>query len=353
MEKLRTLTVDDLPRLANLRRRIFSHSAQASEAALADYYKLLFFENPWRDGRFPSFVQEAEDGSIVGFVGQIPRPMRLGTETLTAVTTTELMVNPEARGFVGPKLLRRVFDGPQDITFSDRSNEAARALFESLGGSAALWYSAYWTVSLDGTALHFQTGSQQRPVVARIAGRLARMVEKISAKAVSAGDHSGVTVTPFTADVALSLLRALGARNTLVPEYSAASLDWLLDRLRRRNDAGSMRSGAVTQQGSVIGAFIYYARPDGEAEVVQLLALPGRERAVWQELKSHARAAGGAILRGRMERRFAQIMSEDGVPLTVGQPWTIVKAKRADVATQFLTGTALFTRLDAEWWIDS
>src|SRR5688500_4299781 len=148
MNELRSLQPADIPHIVALRRRVYRHSSQPSDAALGQYYQKLFFENPWCDDRYPSYVQEGPAGGILGFVGCIPRPMLLGTERLTAVIATELMVAPDTRGFIGVKLLRRVFDGPQHLTFSDRGNDQARTLYEGLGGGTALWYSLYWTASL-------------------------------------------------------------------------------------------------------------------------------------------------------------------------------------------------------------
>ena len=92
MNQLRPLEPNDIPQLVALRRRVYTQSAHQSDAALARYYQTLFFENPWYDARYPSFVQEGPSGETLGFVGSIPRPMLLGAERLTAVTATELMV---------------------------------------------------------------------------------------------------------------------------------------------------------------------------------------------------------------------------------------------------------------------
>jgi len=153
LSKIRPLKPDDIGQIVALRRQAFAHSAVASDSELESYYRTLFFENPWCENRFPSLVYAEPGGQIRGFVGAIPRPMLLGAERLTAVVSTELMVAPECRGFAGPALLRRLFDGEQDLTFSDRSNSQAKALYESLGGTTAPWYSLYWAISLDGSRL--------------------------------------------------------------------------------------------------------------------------------------------------------------------------------------------------------
>ncbi len=352
MNQLRSLEPSDIPQIVALRRLVFSQSAQQSDATLARYYHTLFFENPWRDERYPSLVQEGSAGDILGFVGAIPRPMLLGAERLTAVTSTELMVAPKVRGLVGPKLLRRLFDGAQHLTYSDRSNEQARALYEGLGGSAALWYSLYWSASLDGSRLSFDTaraGASRKGSV-RALRRAGRMLERLSSAPIT---RKGLATRdePLAPETVIGLTRRLGGKNTLVPEYETHTFAWLMQRLGETLKSARVVTAQVIHEGEPIGWFIYGIRPAGEVDVVQLAALPGREGLTFDHLIYHALAGGGAVLRGRLDRRFAPLISERGLPLTLGQPWTVVRSGRPDVAAQFLNGNAFFSRLDAEWWI--
>lgn len=353
MNQLRPLEPRDIPQIVALRRRVFSQSAQESDPALARYYHTLFFENPWHDERYPSFVQEGSAGEILGFVGSIPRPMLLGAERLTAVTATELMVAPEARsGLVGLKMLRRLFDGAQDVTYSDRSNEGGRALYEGLGGSTALWYSLYWSASLDGSQLRFDTAlaGGSRNVAVRAVRRATRVLDRFFSGSITQ-DRVATRDEPLTPETIMSLMRRLAGKNRLVPEYDAHSFGWLMQRLAETRKFERVVSAQVIHDGEAIGFFVYTIRQDGEADVVQLAALPGREGLTFDHLIRHAGGNGGTVLRGRLDRRFAALISERGLPLTLGQPWTLVRSGRPDVAAQFLTGNAFFSRLEAEWWI--
>jgi ribosomal protein S18 acetylase RimI-like enzyme len=352
VDQLRSLEPSDIPQVVALRRLVFTQSAQESDTALARYYHMLFFENPWRDERYPSLVQEDSAGDIVGFVGAIPRPMRLGAERLTAVTATELMVAPGARGLVGRKLLLRLFDGPQDLTFSDRSNEQARALYEALGGRAALWYSLYWGASLDGSRLSFDAAlaAGSRSVAARALRWAGRSLERLS-NAPTAMSPPRTTDGAFSPEIVISLTRRLAGKNTLVPEYDAESFSWLMQRVAETQKSARVISGSVIYDGEPIGWFIYAIRSSGEVDVVQLAALPAREGLAFDHLLHHAFAEGGAVLRGRLDPQFAPLVSHRGLPLTLGQPWTVVRSGRPDVTAQFLNGNAFFSRLDAEWWI--
>ena len=111
---VRAATRDDLPAVARLRPASFSRSQQPSEAHLVRYLEDVFFGNPWLDPELPSLVYEQADGSIIGFLGVIPRPWRMGGTTLRGAAGTQLMVEPSHRGLAGIQLLQRFLKGPQD-----------------------------------------------------------------------------------------------------------------------------------------------------------------------------------------------------------------------------------------------
>jgi hypothetical protein len=353
VSQIRPLEPDDIRQIVALRRRVFTHSAQASDASLESYYRTLFFENPWREDRFPSLVYEEPNGEIRGFVGAIPRPMLLGTERLTAVTSTELMVAPESRGLVGTALFRRLFAGEQDITFSDRSNHQARALYEGLGGATAVWYSLYWTVPLDGSRPNFERatkGQSAAGLAARGLRRAAKSLDRLSARLTRPSvDQLPTREEPLAPETVVASMRKVAGKNALIPDYDTHTLSWLLQRIAE--GTGRMVTAQVTHDGEPIGWFIYAIRPHGDADVVQLAALANRQAMVFDHLVQHASRAGARVLRGRMDRQFASLFGDRGVPLTLGHPWTAVRSGRQDVMAQFLSGNAFFSRLDAEWWI--
>jgi hypothetical protein len=279
--------------------------------------------------------------------------MLLGSERLTAVVSTELMVSPECKGFVGPALLRRLFEGEQDLTFSDRSNSQAKALYETLGGTTAPWYSLYWTISLDGSRLTFGgAGNLARGFSHRVLRRAGDSLHRLSTRFTR---HPAVSLPtrhePLRPETVISNIQRIAGPNALAPEYRTESLTWLLARVA--DGPRRVVSAEVTGNGVVVGWFVYAFRTPREVEVVQLAALPRREEMVFDHLVHHAGGAGASILRGRLDRRFASVLSDRGVPLTVGHPWTVVHSRRKDVANEFVNGRAFFSRLEAEWWISS
>jgi hypothetical protein len=148
-------------------------------------------------------------------------------------------------------------------------------------------------------------------------------------------------------------MRRLAGKNTLVPEYDAHSFGWLMQRLSETRKFERVVSAQVMHDGEAIGFFVYAIQQGGQVDVIQLAALPGREGLTFDHLIRHSAGNGGVVLRGRLDRRFARSITERGLPLTLGQPWTVVQSDRPEVRAQLLNGNAFLSRLDSEWWINT
>ena len=263
------------------------------------------------------------------------------------------MVAPESRGLIGTALFRKLFAGEQDITFSDRSNHQARALYEGLGGATVPWYSLYWTVALDGTRLRFErprAGDPRPGLAARALGRGAKALDRISTRlSRSSTDPLASRDEPLVPETVVKGMRRVASKNALVPEYEARSLAWLLERIAE--SPGKLVTTQVTNDGEIVGWFIYVIRPQGDADVIQLAATAGRQAMVFDHLVRHATSQNARVLRGRGDRQFATVFSDRGMPLTLGHPWTMAQSTRQDVTAQILSGNAFFSRLESEWWI--
>src|SRR5437016_2379146 len=109
------------------------------------YFERIFFQNPWVDADLPSLVYEDETGRVGGFVGVVPRRMLFRGEPIRVAVTTQLMVAPRYGGQVGRRLMSRLLAGPQELSITDDANDAARRLWESLGGECSPIYGLRWT----------------------------------------------------------------------------------------------------------------------------------------------------------------------------------------------------------------
>lgn len=358
MGRIRACRSDDIPEVVRLRRRVFRSMEHPSDESLAAYYQRIFFENPWRDDAFPSLVYEGARGRPVGFLGVVPRPMVFQGEPLRATVSTEFMVDPEERGMAGIELLRTYLRGSQDLSISDRANDAARALVEALGGVTLLWYSLYWVRPLRPAA--YALGQLEWRGVARgfrLALRpVARLFDAYATR-VAAGryyQHSPAAIAePLEVNTVVTALPRVVEQHRLVPSYDKDSLRWLLERLEERvSTCGPLHRVQIrdSQQG-VIGWFLYYLNPERRAEVVQLAAVQGRRGQVLEHLLHHAWRRGAVLASGRLDAPFVESLLERGCTFALARPWTLMHSQRRELVDVVQSGGAFVSRMDSEWWL--
>ena len=135
VSQVRPFEHHDAPAVAQMFLRILRHEAPGDGgAALAAYLDDLFSGPYGRDGEIVSRVHVTEDGRLNGFIGVLPQVMELDGEHLRAAICTTWMVDDhEADPFAGARLLKAVLSGPQDLSFSETSNDLSTAMWRRMG----------------------------------------------------------------------------------------------------------------------------------------------------------------------------------------------------------------------------
>ncbi len=130
------------------------------------------------------------------------------------------------------------------------------------------------------------------------------------------------------------------------------TLAWLLEQIGRKTRHGNVRSRAVfDSKRQPIGWYIYYLNAGGVSEVVQIAALDGSFDQVLRRLLADAWRHGAAAVRGRLEPRFVQQLSDRHCWLRREGSWTLVHSRHADVTAAIQQGDAFLSRLEGEWWM--
>src|SRR5690606_2440400 len=92
MALVRSLVPDDIPEVARLRQKCFRQSSQADTQAVESRLHQILLGHPWQHADLPSLVARDEtSGEVVGFLGVVPRPMRLQGKTVWMSVHTQLM----------------------------------------------------------------------------------------------------------------------------------------------------------------------------------------------------------------------------------------------------------------------
>ena len=353
---IRPFTRGDIPAVVAIRLQAFRHTVRGAPEALAALFARTFLDNPWREVDLPSLVHLDESGAVNGFVGMVPRRMRFEGKLLRVACPTQLMVRPGSAAGAGLRLVRAVFEGPQDLTISDAANDAARRLWERVGGHTSHLHSLQWVLPL--RPVRYALGQLGHTRTSRALTWLLRPVshlldERRAGPTPTPARGGPLTTERFDPARHAALLNEIASAWPLRPEYESAGLAWLLEETARKPDQGPLEAHLVRDQsGHAIGWFIYFANRGGVGEVVQAVARPGEQAKILTLLEGRARAAGLMALAGRMEPGLADVFGARGVGFTRTGPWFLTHARDPRLYATVLHGEGLLSRLEGEWWLN-
>ena len=329
---------------------------------LARYLEDVYLDNPWYDPELPSLVCADGGGRIEGFLGVVARPMLLrGGQSIRAATSSNFRVRGGEHGgprnpLIAMRLLKRFFEGPQDLSVANGANPLSKKIWEGCGGVSVPLCSLDWfrLIRPARGLLELAAGQRSRPWPhgLRRLTDLADLVagSRLARRAMTDDRGRAPVLSELDPQAAVDhLARAPGF--DLVPRYDAASFAWLLQRCRAKAIGGRLRAMAVSEpQGREIGWFVYYEKRLRVGEVVQLVAAEGRLEAVLRAAIGDAAAQGLALLRGDVDAKDLQAYREALCLLNTGR-WMLVHSRRQPIVDSFMRGSALFSGLDGERWI--
>jgi len=353
---IRALGEADVPAVAALFRRASPGQGWASQAACESYFREVLFDNPWRDPELPSWLAE-EDGRVSGFQAVLPRPMLQRGRRLRVAVGCQFMVDPEKRhGLTALQLGKAFLSGPQDLSLADGANEHVRRMWVGLGGRASLLDSLHWTRVLRPARYALSFLVQREPsMIARASRPLAIPVDAIFARLRPNRFHFEATdLIEEALDPATMLAHLpdmLGGR-ALQPAYDSRGLAWLLEQAARKTQHGSLRARAVFDRGRrLAGWYLYYVQANGISEVLQVAASDDCYDSVLRRLLADAWRNRAVAVRGRLDPRYVQELSDRHCWLRREGTWTLFHSRHDDVAAAILQGDAFLSRLEGEWWM--
>ncbi len=314
MSVVRPLERGDLQSVANLLVRVFQGRQSAATGDMVAYLARFLLDFPDKHPQINSLVHEAAPGRINGFIGVATQLMHIDGRQLRAATANSLAVAPDANDpMVGARLCRGFFHGPQDISISDRSNAVSMAMWRGMGGMSLPNYSMDWLRVLrplgSATATirnHLRLLSATGPLTAGLDALLANYARR------RGRDKWDLPVMPtrppglqrHDADDAelLAAIPQLVSASSLHPVWSEAALQALLtDAATKREFGPPIRQLVRDRANRVIGAYLYYLRPHGVAQVLHVLAARGMTAPVLDVLLADAAERGAVAIGGRAQ----------------------------------------------------
>jgi hypothetical protein len=358
MSPVREFVENDIPQVADLNWRVLRKATGSSPPALRSYFRKLFLENPWFDSSLPSLVYE-DNKQVVGFLGVIPRTMSLRGEQIRAAFGSNLAVYPENRAsLAGLHLVKAYLEGQQDLSLTDSANNVTANIQRELGASTLGLETIHWARPLRPTqyVLEFLAHRKEK----KASTTLKSLVKPFSFLT----DRIGATLfddqfrrngvefkaEDLRAEELLGSLAELRSEYSLHPMYDLQNLDWLLNFMTEMKAYGELRRRALrNERGRVVGWYIYYLKPGGIGEVVQIGSKRHFSKDVINHLFHDAWHRGAIGLHGRVEARWLQDLSDTGCVFYRGGRWMQAHSRRPELISLLQSNDALITRLDGEW----
>ena len=329
------------------------------------YFREVFLDQVPAGDEPSSLVYEDDDGVIAGFVGAIPRRMLFRDRPIRAVVTTQLMVDPaRRRGLAAFDLLRALFAGPQELSFCDGANERSQRVWERSGGEVVRLYSLDWRRVLRPAGYVRQRVARAgKARVARVTAPLCRLADGLAGN-LAGLDHAAAIGVPLGRpraaliddELSCAAVRALLDKTppavSLRPSYDEESLAWLLDQAARTRAHGPLRTRLCrAPSGKAVGWFVYYAKPGGLAQVLQIGGKPGAIGDVLASLFADAYAAGSIAVVGQADPRWLREITDAHATFACHSLGVLIHTKNQEISGALQRGDSALSRLDGEWWL--
>ena len=362
MSPIRPLEREDLEAVTDLYENVF-RSRLPRKPGLSAEFERTVLDHPWADPEIPSLVYEGPGGAITGFLASHVRRMRHGPHPLRMACSGQLVTDPAfARRGIGALLLRHYMSGPQELTITDGANDAVRAIWAGLGGSASGLSSLRWTRVFRPVAL-LAAKVERRRDGRSIPGApsLAWVVDAVAERRLAPPEVNTVA-EPLDATGLIEAVAELSSRRSgsgrrsapvyeLRPDYDEPFLEWLFREMAAVEARGELVLRLVRDSsGAFLGWYVFYSRPGGISQAIQVGAAPASAGTVLDHLFQDAAARGSAAIEGRSDAPLLPALTARRC-LFGRSEWALLHSDDPAPLNAIAYGRALLTRLEGEWWM--
>jgi hypothetical protein len=350
---IRRLEHEDLPVLAALYAELDRRDPALPAPGYVEFFRRTLLEPPLADPEIPSLVYDDPSDGVVGVIGSHPRRFRFGEEPLRLACSGPLIVHPghRPRG-LGALMLRRYAAGPQEMTFNDRSVDSVHTMWRLLGADTDAAASIGWRRVLAPAGAALSTFSRRLPGRRRAPGAAAASgLDAVAGRGYRPPLPVSGRAEPLGNEALLDLHSRLRRQFPLRPSYDKEFLAALFaamesvvlgERLVRRL--------VRAEDDRPLGAYVMSVAEQGTAHVLDITAAYDDAGLVLDHAIHDAAGAGAVEVSGRVEPALLPHLAPRKCRLE-RTDWVTVKSGDPQLVNAVLSGRALLSRMDGEWWM--
>ena len=243
----------DMAQVGRLFTRIFDRQDGPAPPALTAYLAELFLDAPDRDPEIGSKVHVRGDGTVNGFIGVLPLPLRHEGRDLRGAVCGSLMVDErDSDPFAGARLMRSFLSGPQDISLSETANPISEGMWRKLRGTILPAYSLEWVRVLRPAGFAVDVAALSLPVLGAmrpIALPMNALARRFASGVLRATDSQTAQDRDVGIEELAELIQLIIAKTSLHPAWSPPALRRMLGDASRKSRYGTFIARAVTVRG--------------------------------------------------------------------------------------------------------
>ncbi|MGN6449401.1 MAG: hypothetical protein ACTHLK_12570 [Brucella intermedia] len=314
--RVRAMKIGDIPAIRTLFQRVFRPHSKSCNEAFDQYFQRFFFENPYYDPAIGSVVHEDERGEIDSALSVLPIPYKVNGKSVMGRLVCAFMMKPEVSPRGAAELTLTLRPSEKLFNFTDSAAPVSLRHSEAIGGIVLSTHGLGWTRVFQAASYVANYVAERRPILGgRGTSSLGKMLNPLfPLPAIKKAPKSQANVTEIAKDEAISLISGFLQGYCAHPDWTENDIDWLLDMAAGNQAAGILRFCKISEQsGAPSALFCYYSRPNGIAEVLNVVAKAGAEKHAVEAMLLHLQEEGHIAAQGRVDPRYLNALSQQSI----------------------------------------
>lgn len=352
---LRPMAREDIPAVARLFRKIFRGRESGASPELEGYLEAVFLGSPLYRPENGSIVHDGKGQGVTSAILAVPMEFEANGRRLTAKLLCAFMTDGKATASGAARLARHMRADRQDLCFSDNSSPVSADHWAAGGGFMLPVQSLEWRRVFRPASAGALAAGQRLPWLRSPAAlaplALGDRVLHRCRRSLTPPAVPGCRAEAATPEAFFACIEPMTARFSVRPVWSKPAFDWLLGiaAMNRRRGGLHMRT-VIDAKGVTIGALLYYGQPGGEAVLLNLLCLEGREFEVVGQMFATLEAEGYAAACGMSQPFLMNAIYRQRWLTLRHRGYFCMATRHADLAEAAVRGDIYVGGLASESW---